>query len=234
MRALRRRLDRADHTARRGELDTYTHTLAAALGAATGAPEAAVAEALASFRPAHDASVTHSVPGEWAASETLLCLSYALVKLIRPARVVETGTASGHLASAILAALSENGGDGHLHSFEMPPFGASDASYAGAVIPTVLRARWTLHVGPSLLILPEALAGFSKIDLFIHDSDHSYWYQRDEYELALSFLRPGGVLVSDDVENDAFLEVAERHRLPPRFVSQLPKARPVGLLVRTS
>ena len=36
--------------------------------------------------------------------------------------------------------------------------------------------------------------------MFLHDSDHRVWNQTFEYEAAWWFVRPGGVIASDDVE----------------------------------
>jgi predicted O-methyltransferase YrrM len=62
----------------------------------------------------------------------------------------------------------------------------------------------------------------------MHDSEHSYECMRFEFERAWPALRPGGVLVSDDVNsNDAFFEFAAAQRREPLLL-----ARGMALLTR--
>jgi len=69
------------------------------------------------------------------------------------------------------------------------------------------------------------------IDILFHDSAHSYHPQKMDYELALAYLSPGGILISDDVKNNAFIEVAETNDCRWSIISQ-PKAHPIGILIR--
>lgn len=59
------------------------------------------------------------------------------------------------------------------------------------------------------------------IDLFFHDSDHSYANQKAEYDLAWDLVRPGGWVGGDDVEWDkqpwAFYELCAARGLKPSF-----------------
>lgn len=48
------------------------------------------------------------------------------------------------------------------------------------------------------------------IDVFVHDSNHTYLNQLAEYRIALAWMNKGGILVSDDVSNDALLEASEQ------------------------
>jgi predicted O-methyltransferase YrrM len=65
------------------------------------------------------------------------------------------------------------------------------------------------------------------LDLVFYDSDKSYRGMRDTWELAWSYLQPGGVLVADDIDsNDAFLDFAEQLDLVPLIV---PKPRRQGV-----
>lgn len=70
------------------------------------------------------------------------------------------------------------------------------------------------------------------IDFFIHDSDHSYLNQKTEYEIALRTLNIGGILISDDVKNDAFQEVAHAFKQTPIYVNQKNKKHPIGLIFK--
>jgi predicted O-methyltransferase YrrM len=49
------------------------------------------------------------------------------------------------------------------------------------------------------------LAEGSAVDIFIHDSDHSYDHMHWEFEQVWPLIRPGGLLLSDDIlGNQAF------------------------------
>jgi predicted O-methyltransferase YrrM len=118
---------------------------------------------------------------------------HALVRHRKPEWVVETGVANGISSFVILSALQSNG-TGHLVSFDpgMP------GKPVGAFVPGSLRDRWTILSKP---MNGNPLAGLTEepLDLFIHDSDHAYTSQLREYRSAWAALRPGGLLLSDDV-----------------------------------
>jgi hypothetical protein len=61
--------------------------------------------------------------------------------------------------------------------------------------------------------LPGLLGQTGAVDLFVHDSLHTYRNMRREFEAVWPRLRTGGMILADDVErNRAFDEV--RHRDP--------------------
>jgi predicted O-methyltransferase YrrM len=153
-------------------------------------------------------------------------LLYALVRLARPQVVVETGVASGVSSAYLLKALERNG-SGTLHSVDMPNYeeilekqGAIPQATAilprgkevGYAVPDDLRSRWDLRLGLSREILPPLLQSAGPIDLYLHDSEHTYANMSWEYEQAWPVLRPGGILASDDVGlNRAFADFASAH-----------------------
>jgi len=47
--------------------------------------------------------------------------------------------------------------------------------------------------------------------MFVHDSLHTYSHMKWEFETALRSLRPGGVLISDDIEGNRAFEELTRH-----------------------
>jgi predicted O-methyltransferase YrrM len=133
---------------------------------------------------------------------------YAVTRTLQPRKVVETGVCYGVTSSYILKAMEMNG-EGHLDSIDLPPLGKDPDRQIGRFIPEELRSRWTLHRGASSRLLRPLLNQLGSIDLFVHDSQHTYRNMRDEFATAWPFLRAGGVLISDDVEgNVAFLELA--------------------------
>lgn len=179
----------------------------------------------------------HSVPaqiGEVAETKPVSTLGklgatqdylYWAVRVIRPSVIVETGVFRGISSAFILAALAQNE-EGHLVSIDLPEAryrtedGREDSSElpkgveTGFAVPDRLRKRWTLIKGDSRVELPQLLDRLGTIDMFYHDSEHTYTMMSWEYNLALKFLRPGGVLVSDDVGwNSAFAEMRNGPRV---------------------
>jgi predicted O-methyltransferase YrrM len=157
---------------------------------------------------------------------------YATLRELQPEVAVETGVCNGVATSFLLLALERNNG-GELHSIDLPEFAGSEYApgefwegKGGAVIPAgrepgwmipeKLRGRMRLTIGRSQEELVPLLARLAPIDFFMHDSEHSYECMTFEFREAWAALRPGGVLVADDINlNDAFAELAERHGKQP-------------------
>lgn len=149
-------------------------------------------------------------------------LCYALARALRPTIAVETGVCYGITSAHLLCAFEQNG-EGNLHSIDLPPLGKNGDAYVGSFIPQELRARWTLHRGPSRRLLPSLAATLGLIDLFLHDSLHTYENMRAEFATAWSVLGSRGVLVADDVQgNTAFEQLARRTDVATAVVFQEP------------
>jgi hypothetical protein len=142
---------------------------------------------------------------------------YFFMRAIRPERVVETGVAAGFSTAYLLQGLADNGA-GRMISIDLPtvePTGrvdrdgvrdrssVPDAERTGFVVPDDLRARWELRLGDARELLPRAFVEHPSVDVFFHDSDHSYDHMLWEYRTAWPHLRPGGWLLSDDVTRNA-------------------------------
>jgi len=137
----------------------------------------------------------------WGVGPSLGTMLYVICRKLRPEAVVETGVASGISSSYILCAL-EVSGKGRLYSIDLPR-GATGES--GWLIPDYLRHRWQLHEGSSSEKLPPLLEKLGEIDIFFHDSDHSYRNMVREFETAWTYLKSGGLLLSHNIDyNDAF------------------------------
>jgi predicted O-methyltransferase YrrM len=146
--------------------------------------------------------------GGWEDAEPgLLRALWHLVRQVRPDKIVETGVARGFTARFILEALEENG-RGHLWSVDAPPALKPELlGQVGAAVPEPLRHRWSYVRGSSVRRLPGLLTELETIDVFVHDSRHTEKNVRFEMERAWQHLRPGGVLIIDDIDlNGTFVK----------------------------
>lgn len=164
---------------------------------------------------------------------------YALVRARRPAMMIETGGTPGKSSAFILRAMMRSG-TGHLHTIDLPPPASGAARIprgqyhesrpaglgANWIVDPALRARQTLHLGSSRDVLPGLLSSIGSLDIFLHDSDHSYENMTWEFERGLPALGPHGLLVSDDVlANTAFPDFCRREALVGASVFNLGIAR---------
>jgi predicted O-methyltransferase YrrM len=142
-----------------------------------------------------------------------LTLIFASVVLKRATRVIETGVAYGWSSLAILAAL-ERVGAGKLVSVDMPYPNVGNDEWVGAVVPPRLRDGWRLIRRPDRTGLRMAVREFDgRIDLAHYDSDKSYAGRRFGYEILWEALEPGGVFISDDIQdNFAFRDFVTERR----------------------
>lgn len=114
-------------------------------------------------------------------------------RLVQPSVIVEVGTFTGYSAICLAEGLLPGG---RLHTLEadeaIGTFATTWLARAG------LAARVQLHLGPALATLPRVLEHERHpVDLAFLDA-HKPEYV-DYYELLLPRLRPGGVLITDNV-----------------------------------
>ena len=121
---------------------------------------------------------------------------YYVVRCLKPNKVLETGVFHGLTTMWILKALEDNQkgelfsidikrsdwnkyfkktkmGPGYIYDLDFPK-----NENPGWIIPEYLKKRWTLIYGPSHRFMDK----FRNIDLFIHDSDHSYKNEKNEIQ----------------------------------------------------
>jgi len=149
---------------------------------------------------------------------------YCVIRHLKPERVVETGVASGASSYTILQALKMNGA-GKLYSIDLPQnvFGNAfdmltekvpEGKKSGWLVPEDLKHTWTLIEGDSKTELPKLLESLERIDIFIHDSLHTYEHMMFEYQTAWKYIKNGGLLISDDAKaNSAFDDFARKNGL---------------------
>ena len=121
---------------------------------------------------------------------------YLLVRALKPDVVVETGVCYGASSAYILEALKHNR-RGALYSIDLG--NAADEPPNDFFVRPRSKDRWHLIVGDCKEQLPQLLARLGQIDLFHHDSLHSYEHMMWEYDTAFPHLAPNGVLSSHDV-----------------------------------
>lgn len=153
-------------------------------------------------------------PVDWQIEVEQSALLYHLVQWMKPATVVETGVADGGSSRVILQALRQND-KGRLVSFDID-------QDVGGLIDVALRARWDLRVLPAQgrsARFKADMPRLAPIDLFLHDSRHTYRWQLMEYRAAWSSMPPGAILASDDIDDSfAFLDFARTARTAPMIL----------------
>ena len=139
---------------------------------------------------------------------------YAVVRQLKPRRVIETGTHDGLGSLVLLAALERNaaeGADGRLVSLDLDP-------HTGWMVGS--DPRFERVIGSTRETLPQALA--EPADLFLHDSDHRYEHEYFELDAAARAGVP--VLLSDhSQESTALADVCREHGGRYSFVPEVPR-----------
>ncbi len=157
------------------------------------------------------------------------CLLYLVARVAKPEVFVETGVQNGMSSAFILLGLCHDNG-GRLYSIDLPPVeqrildqGTSplpEDKAPGWIIPDYLRDRHQLSLGAAERLLPTVLAEQDRVDVFLHDSDHSYSHIMFEIGLAWPYLVKGGHILVDNVEqNAAFADFARGVEAPSMVVS---------------
>ena len=145
-----------------------------------------------------------------------LTFLHSLVRATGARRVIETGVAYGWSTLAVLTAFEPDDDAARLVSVDMPYPRQGNETFVGAVVPPRLRGRWTLIRLPDRPGLRRAIARFGgAVDLAHYDSDKSHAGRSYAYPLLWEALAPGGVLVSDDIQdNMTFAAFAEATGAP--------------------
>ena len=179
-------------------------------------------------REAGDELAAGRAAGHSESSEEGKKLLYLSIRALRPRLVVETGPFNGASSTFLLHALEANGGEGRLLSFDLPDardalgFPIPEGREPAWLVPDDLRPRFELVLGDVRATLRPCLAREEPVDLFFHDSLHTTRHMLFEFRVAWRHLRPGGVLVSDDVFwNPAFWLFTLLHRVPFRHIGTM-------------
>jgi predicted O-methyltransferase YrrM len=118
---------------------------------------------------------------------------YVLVRAVQPEHVIETGTQHG-LGSCVIAAALLRNGHGRLTTIDIDP----EAGYLiGEPWASVIDRR----TGDSI----DLLAGLKDVDMFLHDSLHTYDYETGELAAVAPNLRGDAMVLSDNARESAAL-----------------------------
>ena len=124
---------------------------------------------------------------------------YALVRLLKPRLVVETGVDQGLGALALCEALRRNTEEGAPGRY----IGTDKREDAGQYVAGAYEAFGTVMIGDSLESL-DKIEG--PIDMFINDSDHSADYEAREYQAIAAKLSEHAVILSDNAHSTSKLD----------------------------
>jgi predicted O-methyltransferase YrrM len=115
---------------------------------------------------------------------------YAIVRMTKPALVVETGVDQGMGAVVLCAALKRNAAEGYPGQYR----GTDINPQAGYFLRGEYAKFGQVLYGDSL----QSLAKLNNIDVFINDSDHSADYELAEYEMIKDKLTSGAIILGDN------------------------------------
>jgi len=160
---------------------------------------------------------------------------YAILRKKKPEIVVETGVGNGHSTAFILLALEKNN-QGKLYSIDFPEVAGEKyevgtfwegkggavvppSKESGWLVPERLGHRWKLILGKSQEKLPTLVKELAFIDVFLHDSEHSYGCQMFEFEQVWAKIKKGGLLFSHDIHrNNSFFDFAKKKNREPHYI----------------
>lgn len=138
---------------------------------------------------------------------------YSLIRKHHLKIVVETGVSMGWSSFMILIALQrENSGKLYSIDIDSSETVKQDGG-VGYLVPDYLKKYWNLTIGDTNKLLEPTLRELKQLDMFIHDSEHSYQTMSYEYNLAWKFLKNNRFLCSDDINHsNAFDEFVTQHK----------------------
>lgn len=142
---------------------------------------------------------------------------FAMIRLVRPKVVVESGVASG-VSSTFMLLGTEANSKGTLHSIDLPvtrerkrggeswaiPSGLS----SGWAVPSRLKDNWDLRTGRSEDLLVPLLGELGFVDFYCHDSPVDLKHFQFEMDAVSKRLGPGSLVVADNTDREVFNRAA--------------------------
>ena len=142
---------------------------------------------------------------------------YAVIRVLKPKVVVETGIHAGIGSCVICAALQKNEEEGFAGKY----YGLDINPQAGYLLQPPYSEFGELIYASS----DETLKSFGRqIDILINDSDHSADYEAMEYEIAKEYLSESSVILGDNSHcTDKLFKFAVANGMKYLFYSEKPK-----------
>ncbi len=145
---------------------------------------------------------------------TLRVFAYVIARATQPKIILETGVLHGMTSAFFLYGMEKNNA-GELLSIDYPSTKESgpvnqdgytttlpNNKSSGWVIDEKLHPRWDLHLGKSVDLIPILVKDHPEIDIFCHDSEHTYETMSAEFSLIWPHIKPGGFLIADNIDCD--------------------------------
>ncbi len=146
----------------------------------------------------------------WQISECEAFSLFATVFIIKPRIIIETGVGAGLSSLSILSALE----NGRLISIDpLISYGNPPRKDFGFLVPDYLRKNWNIRRGLSRDIMPKLLNEIGFIDIFLHDSEHSYDNMYFELKTSYSYMKNGIIFVDNYNWNNATIDFANEMNL---------------------
>ena len=141
-------------------------------------------------------------PSKWNSGRNLQFIIYSLTRILTPMLILETGTANGTSANSWASGLKANS-KGKLFTIDitkttLPAVDFDNMNYIECIISDGSIKNLSQ-------IIKSVKHDNSEYSIFLHDSDHSYFGQFTDYELAKS--NKFNLLISDDIDSSmAFID----------------------------
>jgi len=154
-----------------------------------------------------------------------------LVRELQPRQVLECGTGYGESSLHMLAGL-EHLHQGHLHTIEL------DATRRRLALEAVDRffpetQRITSVEGNFADVLPRVVAAAAPLDLVFEDGPHTPDVTLEVFEQVVDSVRPGGLMIFDDVQHEMGNQPAwAKIRSDPRVAASLEINARFGICAR--
>lgn len=177
---------------------------------------------------------------DWMAIQRIIL--YILVRITKPNLCLETGVFYGGNTCFILNALRRNN-HGQLISIDLPGNNIetekrhhlvgnsediAEGLDVGFIIHENLKNRWTLIRGDSHKEIPKIV---KEINLYIHDSEHSFDFIQKEISLVWEKISKNGIILADDLDwSNGFFGFCIEKKLYPLIITDNGKS---GLKART-
>jgi predicted O-methyltransferase YrrM len=157
---------------------------------------------------------------------------YWLVRQAKPRTIVQCGACNGLSSAFMMLALAKNGPEGTLSIIDLPQvFDPDDSEWTKKgktygecipegkttawMVPDIYRDRLKVWNGNVKDLLSKMVDGINSIDLFFHDSDHTYGHMMAEFQEVKRKLAPGGLIVANDISwNSSLWDFADSHDVP--------------------